>query len=141
MPGSGGSQPGVIVRSTCDFSGRAAVRVLGHRCSIVIYNNSDHRVFESKPLGSRFSLFECSITFSRQRFDYRRSCESTITVGWQPSALGNDTITVDYHSASFTVKTWTVISTITEYRREVCNVNHCYMFMEYQLTPKAWSLG
>ena len=37
VPGSGGSQPGVIVWSTRDFSGPAMVRVLGHRCSIVVW--------------------------------------------------------------------------------------------------------
>ena len=75
------------------------VRVLGHRCSIVVWNFWSP-YFRVKAAWLKFSSFECSITFSRHRVDYRRSLDCTITVGWQPSALWNDTITVDYCLAS-----------------------------------------
>lgn len=57
VPGSGGSRPGSIVWSTCDSSGRAMVRVLGHRCSIVVWNFWSP-YFRVKAAWLKFSSFD-----------------------------------------------------------------------------------
>ena len=142
-PGSGGSRPGTLVRLTCDFSGRAMVRVLGHRCSIVVWDFWSP-YFRVKAAWLKFSsfdkfdnLFETAIR-SPSFLDY--------SIIWLPAfgswlLLGTTRLPLE--------SLWQVVwcplepSThrlpITWWISLLCFIRNT--FRGYQLFPKAWFSG